>query len=76
MAELNFCVSRLPKNDQTLRSITHVQRVISDIDVHKLFAGTLHEFIDELQVDLGEIHNQVAQTWFGYITQVQEQHQE
>ena len=76
MAELNFCVSRLPNNDHPLRSITHVQRVISDIDVHKLFAGNLHEFIDELQVDLGGIHNQVVQTWFGYITPVQEQHQD
>lgn len=73
MTELNFSVSRLPNNDHALRSITHVQRVMRDIDVHKLFAGTLHEFIDELQVDLGEIHNQVVQSWFGYTTQVQEQ---
>lgn len=76
MSELNLNVSRLPGNDHALRSITHVQRVIRDVDVHKLFAGTLHEFIDELQVDLGEIHNQVVQSWFGYITQVQDQHQE
>ena len=73
MAELNFRVSRLPGNDHALRSITHVQRVIREIDVPKLFADNLHEFIDKLQVDLAEIHNQVVQSWFGYITQVQEQ---
>jgi uncharacterized alpha-E superfamily protein len=66
LSELNLCVTRLPKNDHPLRSITHVQRVISEIDVPRLFEGNLHEFIDDLQVDLAGIHTQVKQTWFDY----------
>jgi uncharacterized alpha-E superfamily protein len=79
LSELNLCVTRMPKHDHCLRSITHVQRVISEIDVHKLLEGNLHEFIDDLQVDLGGIHTQVTQTWFDYSgseTEIQTQVQE
>ena len=64
--ELNECVSRLPKNDHPLRSISRVQRAVQELDVNKLMNGKLHEFIDTLQVDLADIHSQVSQTWFDY----------
>lgn len=64
--ELNECVSRLPKNDHPLRSISRVQRTVQELDVKKLMNGKLHEFIDTLQVDLADIHSQVSQTWFDY----------
>lgn len=64
--ELNDCVSRLPKNDQPLRGITRVQRTVLELDVDKLMTDKLHNFIDELQVDLADIHSLVSQTWFDY----------
>lgn len=76
LSELNHCASGLPRNDLALRSITRVQRTIHEMDVNKLFENNLHEFIDDLQVDLADIHGQVAQTWFGQVPQVQEQVQE
>ena len=36
-------------------------------------SNRLHAFIDDIQIDLGEIHNQVEQTWFGYATEQIEQ---
>lgn len=72
--ELNHCAEQLPRNDHTLRSITHVQRIISKIDVSKLLLENLHDFIDSLQLDLGNIHEQIGLTWFGY-TQEQEESQ-
>ncbi len=62
--ELNIRVSRLPSNDLPLRSITHLQRTLTEIDVSSLLENGLHEYIDELQIDMAEIHNQVARTWF------------
>lgn len=73
LLEVNHCVSKLPKNDHPLRGITRVQRAISEMNSEKLFENNLHEFIDQLQIDLAEIHNQVTQAWFDYVTSFQEQ---
>lgn len=72
LSEVNHSVSKLPKNDHALRSITRVQRNINEMESAKLFETGLHEFIDQLQIDLAEIHQHVSQTWFDYITEVQE----
>jgi len=65
--ELESGFSRLPRNDLPLRSISHSRRIINDANVEKLMdANGLHDFIDRIQIDLAEIHLQVAQTWFGY----------
>jgi uncharacterized alpha-E superfamily protein len=66
LAELNHCVTSLPRNDMPLRSITRLQRIIAEMDTPKIMQNNLHDFIDELQVDLAGIHTQVAQTWFEY----------
>ncbi len=75
MGELIESMTPIDRNDHPIRSVTRVQRLISDLDVKKLFAGNLHEFIDQLQIELSDIHNQLAQTWFDYATQSQEQSQ-
>lgn len=69
LAEINSCFAKLPKNDLPLRSVTHTQRLIHEINIKKLMESSLHEFIDEIQIDLGDIHNHVANTWFGYETE-------
>ena len=69
LAELNHCVNRLSNNDMVLRSITRVQRMINEMDTAKIFNNDLHEFIDQLQIDLADTHEQVSQTWFRYTTE-------
>jgi uncharacterized alpha-E superfamily protein len=67
LGELEACFTRLPRNDHPLRAITHARRVINEVDVLKLMENNgLHDFIDQVQIDLAGIHNQVAHTWFGY----------
>ncbi len=73
LSELNNCVAVLPRNDNPLRSISRVQRLVSESDVPELFEGDLHAFIDQLQVELADIHTQVANTWFDYAVTAQEQ---
>lgn len=72
LLEVADCIRQLPRNDLPLRGITHTQRIINDMNVSKLMEAGLHEFIDELQIDLAEIHNLVSQTWFEYTTMVNE----
>lgn len=64
----------LPKNDSVVRAVSHAQRMIRLSDVLAVFNdGKLHEFIDDIQLELAEIHNQVAVTWFGYESVAREQ---
>jgi uncharacterized alpha-E superfamily protein len=65
LSEVNECFESLPHSDHPLRSVTHAQRMINNNDVITLLnESKLHEFIDEVQLDLGEIHGQLAATWF------------
>lgn len=65
LREVQACFDRLPNNDHPLRTVTHAQRMINNQDVVALLnAGDLHEYIDEIQLDLGDIHRQLTQTWF------------
>jgi uncharacterized alpha-E superfamily protein len=64
--ELNLCVKKLPNSDHALRTITRVQRVINEMDAAEIIESKLHEFIDDLQINLAEIHTQVSKTWFDY----------
>lgn len=66
LAELNSCFAKLPGNDLPMRSITHTQRLIGEAEVAKLLKSGLHDFIDEIQVDLGDIHGLLGHTWFGH----------
>lgn len=63
---LNLFIQKLPNNDHALRVISRVQRLINEMNPSKLIESQLHEFIDELQIDLAEIHTQVTNTWFDY----------
>lgn len=67
--QLYECCEELPNNDAALRSISHVQRMLNNTDViASLKEEKLHDFIDELQLDLAGIHAQVASTWFSLET--------
>jgi uncharacterized alpha-E superfamily protein len=67
LEEVQHCCSELPLNDLPLRSISQALRGIESNDVIKLLnESKLHEFIDEVQLDFGAIHEQVANTWFGH----------
>ena len=77
LEEVQTCCSQLPLNDLPLRSISQALRNIESNDVITLLNECkLHEFIDEVQLDFGAIHEKVANTWFGYAvdpSQVQNQ---
>ena len=70
LADVHGQCTSLPKNDAVIRAITHAQRMVTSQDIVEIYRGSkLHEFIDDIQLELAEIHTQVAQTWFGYAAQ-------
>ena len=67
VGEVQRCFEALPNADHPLRSVTHAQRMINNNNVIALLNNeNLHAFIDEVQLDLNDIHEQVATTWFGH----------
>ena len=71
LEEVQHCCSELPLNDLPLRSISQALRSIESNDVINLLnESKLHEFIDEVQLDFAAIHEQVANTWFGYVAEI------
>lgn len=65
LIKISESASHLPVNENTLRVTSHVNRIVTNIDLDKVFERDLHGYIDELQVELGRIHEQLAAPWFG-----------
>jgi len=67
LAKANESCRELPRNENTVREISQAQRHLDKSDVIKLLnASQLHEFIDEVQLDLANIHDEICKTWFLY----------
>lgn len=55
----------LPRNVIPLRVAIQARRHVLDADVDKLLADDrLHEFMDRLQLEIGGLHEAVAECWF------------
>lgn len=66
LREVQASFEKLPNADPPLRALAHAQRMLASQDVIALLQrGGLHQYIDEIQEDLGEVHRGIAETWFG-----------
>lgn len=66
LSEALECCEALPHKDLTLRAIGHAIRTVDTDVIGLLREYKLHDYIDEIQLDLADIHNTVASSWFGY----------
>tara|TARA_R110002074_G_scaffold152936_1_gene307517 strand:+ start:89607 stop:90551 length:945 start_codon:yes stop_codon:yes gene_type:complete len=65
LGEVLACFDKgLSHNDEPMRAVWRLQRLISEAKTEKLHNEGLHEFIDKLQTELGSLHELVAGTWF------------
>ena len=64
MDEVNECLSTLPKNTDALRALRSVRRRLRAADLTELVREGLHEFMDEIQADLAELHDALSQRYF------------
>ena len=63
---MEFCLQKLPapKNAEILASIAELKNYLTEVDILELTTEGLHGFIDELQIGLGQIHEQTAAAYF------------
>jgi len=65
LGEVLSCFEKgLSHNDEPMRAVWRLQRLIADANVAQLHNEGLHEFIEQLQTELGSLHGLVASTWF------------
>jgi uncharacterized alpha-E superfamily protein len=64
VCEVESCLRDLPRNDAPLRLITQLQRTVSESKPERLSQAELHQYIDELQAHLAEVHDQISATYF------------
>jgi uncharacterized alpha-E superfamily protein len=57
-------LSRLPRNEPSLRLTGRLKRALTSADVGNLDQAALHAFIDDLQINISDLHRELAETWF------------
>lgn len=62
--ELAAALGRLPRSEVPLRAIARIGRLLSETDPKAIDREQLHHFIDDLQLELGQLHGVIASTWF------------
>ena len=60
---LERCVSHLSNNEQPMAQIQGLINQLNAVDLQEMQGIKLHHFIDDLQAELGNIHNAINVTW-------------
>jgi uncharacterized alpha-E superfamily protein len=64
VAEAEFSLQHLPRNEALLRRILELRERVSMAVVDEMSLEDMHGFIDKLQLALNLVHNEIFRTWF------------
>lgn len=66
VALVDESLEELPRSEAPRSAVTRMEKVIKMGDIAKMAesSSALHDFIDKLQVELGQIHNEIVRTYF------------
>ncbi|GAB1266129.1 alpha-E domain-containing protein [Aurantivibrio infirmus] len=63
--QLLNCLKQLPNADEALRTVASAQRHIDAANIEEMLEEeTLHDYIDDVQLNISNIHNEIAAAWF------------
>jgi uncharacterized alpha-E superfamily protein len=63
LGEIENSMKLLPDNQSPLKVVASVERKLKATNCRKLIDGSLHGFIDELQIQLEAVHKSITDTW-------------
>ena len=66
LLEVKFCLKRLPRNTEPIDRLNEVGKHVLRADQAILKQEELHQFIDELQLGLGQLSGIIMTTYFRY----------
>lgn len=61
---IRICIERLPRNEACLRVNGRLARALDAVEPQFFGRRDLHQFIDELQLGIADLHDEVTQAWF------------
>ncbi len=64
LLEASRWLLEIPGHDQAMSACAKVQKDLSDVNITALVEGELHDFVDELQLGIADVHDRMASTWF------------
>ncbi len=64
LRQLEICLRKLPRNEAALVALAALRHKLNAAAVPELAREGLHQFIDEVQIGFGELHDQIAATYF------------
>jgi len=65
MGALETLITDLPgEDDQALRSVTRLQRILNETKLLRMRGEPLSKFMDQLQVEMASVDDAIRQTWF------------
>lgn len=66
LRQLEICLKKLPRSEASLATLAALRQKLNAAAVPELAHEGLHEFIDEVQIGFGELHNQIAAAYFAH----------
>ena len=70
LTEVTRALLELPSYEEPMHSCAEMQRVIETARVDELAVDGLHEYVDRLQLCLGELHDVLTATYFGHTSSI------
>lgn len=64
LAEIEGCLSVLPEHREAMKKVRQAWRRVEGMRLAELKPVVLHEYLDQVQGDLGEVHNAVSRQYF------------
>jgi uncharacterized alpha-E superfamily protein len=64
LREVGSALAVLPRNAEPHKSLGGLRRMLAQLEVAGLDIATLHQWIDDAQRELGELHTLIHRTWF------------
>jgi uncharacterized alpha-E superfamily protein len=64
LIEVSRWILELPHQEVPMAGCAEVQRLLEDFSFDDLSSGTLHRFVDDVQIALDGLHDRVAETYF------------
>lgn len=75
LAGLESCLKQLPNNKGASAAVTKARDKVNGANIEELLGKGLHEYIDEIQAEIGNLHTRIAETWFLPVKMAQVQSQ-
>jgi uncharacterized alpha-E superfamily protein len=64
LREITAAIDSLPRNQRPLQAIGETAALLDGADTQQLHGTALHQFIDDMQLQLEDVHGSIYTTWF------------